>query len=88
MSPEQLRELHHEAEKIVKRTLQDQGKKLSAYSWATIRYFAREYLAAHPELIAQARARVHNSQVVNSGPGTDPQRELLCTNRARNGGRE
>jgi hypothetical protein len=46
---------HREAEKAVKQALQRQGLKPQRIARREISLAAREYLAAHPELIAEAK---------------------------------
>jgi hypothetical protein len=49
----------HAARKAVKRELQAQGRRPTHIAPKEITALANEYLAAHPELLPEARALVH-----------------------------
>jgi hypothetical protein len=66
----------------VTRQIKTEGRfKLSQISNSTIRVYAKQYLAVHPELFAQAEA----SRIVSRGP-VDPTEKTLIETYVQNGG--
>jgi hypothetical protein len=75
------------AQRAVKRQIKAAGRvRLSTLSAATIARLGNEWLAAHPELLAEAALSpiVQNLQYSIRKRRSDPKRELVCRTHVQN----